>query len=668
MSDTITEGDRADAATPTRARVLAIAGDGLALLALVVVFWWLERHDGGRARQAFGYASVVLLVAVPVAVAEVRRLSPVLRGLVAAYGVGWLLALGFALDRAEWVVPTLVLGSVPLVGLVGRRVWRRAWGPAALLALLLVSFGLYTVRSWLQWWGSTMLDFQPLWLALSWRNQSGVLMGAFLLVGLGVALRARGPVRLAGLLVVGVSGAGTWLSSSRGALVFLVPAVAVVLGVELRSRRRTSQGTEETEGTGGGSLRRPALVLAGGIGAAVLVTAGLLALLPAGVASPLGSRTAPEDDASGNTVARLRHMEAAIGMFLDDPLTGKGPGSYRSMSLDHTSPDANLTLSAHDEYAEVLGEGGLAGGGPFVLLHVGLALLVVRRLRTGIPRDDDGPVDLRGAVELGVLGAATLVAAHAVFDFDWLYPALPAFVALGGAVLTAVPDGAGGEAAGGVADEPGGLRAVLAGVPVALLLVLGVAGFVVEQVDGANQDRADVTAEELASAGVPWDAATKLSAGTQLLAAGELELAREVTDAALRWSPGLEPLRRLDAQVAYAEGELGPQELVATLEPGRSRFQSWIVVADALVADDELALAEEVLVDLLPRLERHRAWGVEQSYLDASVRLVALAADLRGCDAARARLDEVLDTAILDGQPDEVVRAIEVPAEAVCGS
>ncbi len=78
-------------------------------------------------------------------------------------------------------------------------------------------------------------------------------------------------------------------------------------------------------------------------------------------------------------------MQAALRMFADRPLTGQGIGSYEVMALDFTDPDANLTSSAHDEYVEVLGEGGLAGGLPFLLLHVVAGVAVWRRLRRGLP-------------------------------------------------------------------------------------------------------------------------------------------------------------------------------------------------------------------------------------------------------------------------------------------
>jgi O-antigen ligase len=638
-------------------RALPLAGDVVALSLLAGLFWYLERHDGGRTRSPLVFVAVVALLAAPVAVAEVRQLTPVVRGAVAAYGLGWLAALGFALDRSAWVMPSLILGLVPVVALAARRVWRRAWGPQAFLALLLVSFGVYTVRSWLQWWGSTMLDFQPLWLALSWRNQSGVLMGAFLLVGLGLALRARGIVRAAGLLVVAVSGAGAWLSSSRGALVFLAGAVLVVLAVEARSRRTADTAPVHR------FVRRIGLPLLAGLVGAVAVTGLLLALLPSGVASPLGSRSTAVDDASTNALLRLSHMRAAIGMFGEQPLTGMGPGSYRLMAQDHTPATANLTLSAHNEYAEVLGEGGVAGGLPFLVLHAGLAVLVLRRVRDGVPRPDGEPdLDVRGAVELGVLGAATLVAAHASFDFDWLYPVLPGFVALGGAVLTAQPHGTRGRPAAAVTDRVAGPLAGLACLPVLLLLALG---FVAEQraFDGGE----NLTQEEFLSVGVPWDTSTKASIAAELLQRGEVELAGQIVDEALTWSPGVEALRSLHARVAFAAGSLTAQELVDTLVPGRSRFLSHVAIADQLVDAGELELADEVLSTLLPQLEEHVAWGVTQTWLDAGLRHIALGADLHGCDRARQRAARVRDSQILEGQPSEVFDAIDAAERAGCG-
>lgn len=289
------------------------------------------------------------------------------------------------------------------------------------LALFMVAFGRYSFRSWMQWWGSTMLDTQPRWMPLSWHNQSGALMGAFAVLFLGVALTTRRIVGFGMVLLAGAAGAGVWLSSSRGALGFTAIAATAVLVVALRGDRTP------------GYVKRASLVAGGTAATAVAVVFALLSMLPSGVETPLGSRAGT---AAENAVARVNHIEAGVRMFIDRPVVGQGPGSYGVMALDFTDPDANLTTSAHNEYVEVLGEGGLVAGLPFLLLHLAIGVLVWRRFRHGVAQSSGGHVDVRAGTTLGLVGVVVLIAGHSSFDFDWNFAVLPSLLAVGAAAIS----------------------------------------------------------------------------------------------------------------------------------------------------------------------------------------------------------------------------------------
>ena len=82
-------------------------------------------------------------------------------------------------------------------------------------------------------------DVYPvLWLALAGPNQSGVLMGALLAVGLGMAVALRGWLRVVGALLAVAGASGTWLSGSRGSIVTAVIGAAALLVAARPTPRR----------------------------------------------------------------------------------------------------------------------------------------------------------------------------------------------------------------------------------------------------------------------------------------------------------------------------------------------------------------------------------------------------------------------------------------------
>ncbi|HEX9888920.1 MAG TPA: hypothetical protein VGA69_05550, partial [Nitriliruptorales bacterium] len=214
-----------DAATKRR-----FVGDLVALVPLVAMLLWMSTHDGGNEARFLQLASGLVLLASPVAVLEARHLPRLVRWSLGLYTVGLVLALAFAGDRNEWVSTTLVLTVVPICGLAAHRIWRRTWGPVALLGLLGLAFGAYFYRSFLAWWGDSMIGRVPLWRPLSWHNQSAMLMGGFGVLGLGLAGVGRRFVAGIGVVLAGCGLAGAWLAGSRGAL--MATAIgAVVAGV-----------------------------------------------------------------------------------------------------------------------------------------------------------------------------------------------------------------------------------------------------------------------------------------------------------------------------------------------------------------------------------------------------------------------------------------------------
>lgn len=171
-----------------------------------------------------------------------------------------------------------------------------------------------------------------------------------------------------------------WLTSSRTAFL-AVAAVATVAAIRYLMRR----------------LRNVAA--AASIGVAGLVLAGVVALaaLPDHFFDSRASR-------AGNI--RLMFLETTWRMLRDYPVFGVGVGQYAAWSGRYSSPKLRAiypTENAHNNFAQLAGELGLAGLAAFLIV-------LVISLR---PRSSDDAAPLSGPVAIGVLAfLITCLAGH----------------------------------------------------------------------------------------------------------------------------------------------------------------------------------------------------------------------------------------------------------------
>lgn len=595
------------------------AGDLGAVALLLAVLVWLEDRDGGTTRQSLAPVAALALTLTPLLVREAARLPRWARAAVAAWGLGAALSLALALDRSGWVPEMLALMLFPAVLLAALRLWRRRWGPALLAAIAAVSLGAYWHRSFLQWWGHTMLGAQPRWMALSWHNQSGILMGGFGLLLAGLAMSHRRVLQAAATLAAGGALAGAWLSSSRGAVLFTALGAAVLAVAAVRARAGEAGPRPAAAGVA---------VRLGAVAAVAALVAGVL-LGMFGGQSPLASRT---EDPLGSFTRRFLHMEAAAGMALARPLSGTGPGSYAKLGYQWTRPSSNLTASAHNEYVEAFAEEGALFGLAVLALAGAVATGVVWTLRRppdpgrGAWRGGLQVDDVRAPLRLGMAGAATALAAHAAIDFDWSYLVLAALllVCTAGLVGDRLDPGEG---------QPHRWWTGLVVLPAALLLAAGIWGNA-RMID-AGQARTDLSPMELATGPVGWDTARLSTFARRLSADGQHEAARRAIDRALRWSPGVPELTTIRAIVDFEAGAISAAEMQATLRPQRSLPSTSNMVARSLIDSGRLEAAREVLAGILPLYPEYREWGVQYPVHGAWKLLVEIAALEDGCDSAR---------------------------------
>ena len=127
------------------------------------------------------------------------------------------------------------------------------------------------------------------------------------------------------------------------------------------------------------------------------------------------------------TVARFEHASAELGeratawrdtwsIFRDFPVTGLGFGGYgQAMLVYQTAERHSIYLQAHNEYLQILAEGGVLVALPVLLTVVILAINIRHRLRG---HDDAQTYWLRAGAVAGLAGIAT----QSLLDFSLQMP------------------------------------------------------------------------------------------------------------------------------------------------------------------------------------------------------------------------------------------------------
>jgi len=242
-------------------------------------------------------------------------------------------------------------------------------------------------------------------------------------MGGGLHALARTPIFAVGAALCLVAGLAT---ASKVAALLLVVSVGVLLLVAARSARAR--------------LATLAATVVVGAGAALLL-----------VQTRLGERVrlfvqSTEADVEG--IDRWVALKASLPIFQDFPLTGSGFGSFREVFGRYLPRGEYLIWEQlHNDYAEVLVEGGLIAAVLLVWLTVAFWIRLLRRRNRGAER---GPDLERWGLLLG-LAALSL---HAAVDFNHQIPANALlFVTVGAFALTHAvrppeePDGAGRDGA-----------------------------------------------------------------------------------------------------------------------------------------------------------------------------------------------------------------------------
>lgn len=573
-------GQSADSATvfamenadvPARRRSWSVA-DVVAVAYLVFVLLYLPARDGGFTRRPLLIVALLGLFTLPLVWSEMAKVPRAGRWLAAAWGTGALASFALALDRSQFVDAMLVYALIPVIVFVTRRIGDRSWGPHVLAAVVGTSFVFSWYQGFLPWIGTTLSGQTPgQWMSLSWHNQSATLMLVGAVGAFGVAVLAQSlPVQVVSVALAGAGASAIWLSGSRGALLAAVGGVFVIV-VASRSAWKRVVPVALAAAFTAGLLVVGLSVAAGDSGAS-----GEL-----GVRAPVAERT---QSASGNVQWRIEHWKAVLGMFADEPLSGFGIGSYETVGSQFLADRIGGSSTAHNEFVEPLGEGGLLFGLPVLAALLAAVYAVLRSMFRGV----SGP-PFRSGVVLGAMGLTAALTFHAAIDFDWLYPLLAAHLAVAFAILSVAETT---EEASELRAGPVGWLSGLFSVPLSLLLLVGVAGGLVEQ------RLLPAPAEYRAEGWIPWDSRTNRGQIVGLTEDGRFSDAEAVAAASLRWNPGDLDLMTYQALAKYLQGGADLESVLQTITPNQSRRSTYNAVANALIAEGSYEAAIVLLTPL----------------------------------------------------------------------
>ncbi|RIK10945.1 MAG: hypothetical protein DCC49_01690 [Acidobacteria bacterium] len=617
--------------------ILRRLGDAGAVALLAGVFIYLTRWDGGA---SFGgdtgivRLSILALAVVPALVGPLFQSRGVAKWAIGMWGAGALVAFALAMSRSNFAVRAMTLGLMPLCAIAAARIASRRRGADLILALLVVSFLLYWSNAFLSWSAG---GGAAMWLPLSWHNQSGILMAGFALVFAGVATQSHGRIRVPAIVLSAMGFAGAYLSSSRGATLAAI-AGGSLLALAVFRRRRPRIGA-----------------IAAGV--AVLLLAAILVFtlrslygyqdspqVPAtrpsdtAQASPIDSGPTPRRESASSTFRdRMYHWSAAAGMIISRPMTGWGLGSFPDISRRFTSPKGHPTSDPHNEYLQLLSDGGLLLGSAALIIVVALGLICLR-LAWFLPhskRSNDDAVDrARPGVQVGAAAALAALMLHASVDFDWAYPVIACFAAVMAGLLWQESCQVRSESSGDTRRRWTGFAALL---PVVALLALGTSAAIAEQSPNGPP---------------PWDARSQAGAALAESNDGSDAAALARIERARKWNPGVTDLDTTKSIILFRAGRANSGAIEEALIPGTSSFDAYTAAARALLDAQDLQGARRVIDAYFDYIGRYSRWASTATRSSAWRLRIQLEYRESGCEGAR----RVADTGIGENPTKEGVR------------
>jgi len=252
-------------------------------------------------------------------------------------------------------------------------------------------------------------------------------MLALIPAGMALAGGVRGPARLFFVFAAVVMGLSIVLSLSRGGtislgagLIFLALMGGVVRRREERGEEGEEVGDEDYEPRANRRSRQLIFNLRSGIvivAMAGAIALGLLWLGPEPVINRATQGQLKSADPQAQTffVSRGWIWKDTWTMIRDNPILGVGLGAYETAYPIYTASDGTQKVSeAHNEYLQILADGGIIGG----LLALLFLWLIFRAIFRGVRSRDR----LLSSLALGGGAAILAMFVHSFFDFNLQIP------------------------------------------------------------------------------------------------------------------------------------------------------------------------------------------------------------------------------------------------------
>lgn len=194
------------------------------------------------------------------------------------------------------------------------------------------------------------------------------------------------------------------MTNSRGGMLSMVCEIMFLALVAATVRGRRRRG-EEPEDRG---VRMRAAATRLGLGFAMIVAVFLGVLYFGG--DDAITRLLGTVDSADPTTGRTHFWSGTLGIIKDHPLTGAGLGAFSAAYPRYDTANGTYRLEqAHNDYLQVLSDGGIVGGILGLVFLFWLFRTALKRMQT---HDK-----MRRGVALGALSGCAAVLVHSFFDF-----------------------------------------------------------------------------------------------------------------------------------------------------------------------------------------------------------------------------------------------------------
>lgn len=199
------------------------------------------------------------------------------------------------------------------------------------------------------------------------------------------------------------------MTNSRGGLLSLAAEVVFLVVVAGLVRRPAGENGASAEDGGqtGGRMRGLVLRAAAGAGLVLALLAGAVALGGEGSLNRMLGTVNSDDPTTG----RAHFWRGAVQIIRDHTLLGAGLGAFPAVYPRYDTSDGSIYRleQAHNDYLQILSDGGVVGGALGLVFVGGLFFMALRRMQS--------ESNFRRGVALGAVAGCFAALVHSFFDF-----------------------------------------------------------------------------------------------------------------------------------------------------------------------------------------------------------------------------------------------------------